>query len=156
MYLQDVNDYSSAVLDDDTWRIPVVLGGARCTGSEATLADCPGVNLEPEPVPCDLTDEVVIACVNDVDAGAKLLQMHCKICCMDGLRLVLASSESRNVACAWVSMLCSIYHALVVGRRAQSYVTIPDIQVSFLCGRPKNAAKLSDTALHADNSAVMH
>lgn len=49
----------------------MVLAGARCSGAEENLADCPGVTLGTAGMPCDITDEVYIVCVNDMDAGAK-------------------------------------------------------------------------------------
>eukprot|EP00892_Ulva_mutabilis_P008801 jgi/Ulvmu1/6293/UM288_0001.1 len=55
-------------IDDDTWRIPIVLSGPSCAGTEDSLLDCPGVVMEASDIPCDLTDEVNIVCVNDADA----------------------------------------------------------------------------------------
>lgn len=69
--LQEPQSGGTRSIDDDTWRVPVVLVGAGCTGSEATLLDCPGVRLDIniERPQCDITQEVNVVCVNNPSAG---------------------------------------------------------------------------------------
>lgn len=94
----------------------MVLAGARCSGGEANLVDCPGVTLGTAGIPCGITDEVYIVCVNDMHAGAK---QH--LCCLATLSIVGAvrcypdrlesatrcsqdaSSEPGLVVCGWIS-----------------------------------------------------
>lgn len=82
LFMQGLEDYINTYIDDDTWRIPIVLAGVRCDGSEASLLDCPGGTLEDDNIPCELPDEVGLICVNDPDAGSLSLVyapcMHCR------------------------------------------------------------------------------
>lgn len=83
----------------------MVLAGARCSGGEENLTDCPGVTLGTAGIPCDITDEVYIVCINDMDVGAKQLQ-----CCVPTLKAVGAvaadvKSVERLTRCGQAALL---------------------------------------------------
>lgn len=61
----------SRVRDDATWRIPAVLAGENCTGSEPDLLDCPGIALRDglSGAQCDITQEVNVVCFNNASSG---------------------------------------------------------------------------------------
>lgn len=57
--------------DSDLRRIPFVLPGANCTGSEARLIMCPGGGLGASTVQCGLENDIVsLACFSNLDEGA--------------------------------------------------------------------------------------
>ena len=56
----------------DDRRVPTWLAGADCNGTEATLADCPGVALENNTQACGLRNTLVVSCTNDGASGAVL------------------------------------------------------------------------------------
>lgn len=56
-----------------TERVPVVLSGAACMGTEAALAQCPGVALDADNNNCGHADDVWISCSNGPQPGACIL-----------------------------------------------------------------------------------
>ena len=64
----DINGVQRDV-SETTARIPIVLGGSGCLGSEETLDACPNYVLGRAPKKCSHDRDVHLLCFNDLNAG---------------------------------------------------------------------------------------